>query len=128
MLGDDVRVDSYCDHCAEPIRVEMTGGRATVVEPAGTLVYLALRPSQWWEDITITCCNTMVFFASAEHRDASALCAPPEQAASLTPDQTHALSGPIYRHKLVIDYARPGRPELLDHFAAIGLTGDYWRL
>jgi hypothetical protein len=49
-------------------------------------------------------------------------------AASLTPDQVHALSIPIYSRKLARDYARPSRQEPLDHFAAIGLTGDYWQL
>jgi hypothetical protein len=128
MLGDDVQVDSFCHHCATPINVNLRGGRATRVEPAETLVYLALRPTQWWENIVTTCSNTMVFFASADHRDASDLCAPAEQAASLTPDQVHALSGPIYARKLELDYARPTRDELLDHFASLGLTGDYWRI
>jgi hypothetical protein len=128
MLGDEVRVESFCHHCAEPIRIELREGRATRVEPEGALVYLALRPTQWWEDIVTTCSNTMVFFASAEHRDASDLCAPPEQAASLTPDEVHALSGPIYRGKLELDYARPTRDELLDHFSTLGLTGEYWRI
>ena len=128
MLGDEVRVESFCHHCAEPIRIELRDGRATRVEPKEALVYLALRPTQWWESIVTTCSNTMVFFASAEHRDASDLCAPPDQAASLTPDEVHALSGPIYRRKLELDYARPTRDELLDHFATLGLTGDYWRI
>jgi len=128
MLRDDVRVDSFCHHCGTPITIELRDGRATLVEPAETLVYLALRPTQWWENIVTTCSNTMVFFASAEHRDASELCAPADQAASLTPDQVHALSGPIYGGKLDLDYARPGREELLAHFAALRLTGDYWTL
>lgn len=128
MLGDEVHVESFCHHCATPIRIELRDGRATRVEPKETLVYLALRPTQWWENIVTTCSNTMVFFASTEHRDASDLCAPPDQAASLTPDQVHALSGPIYSRKLELDYARPSRDELLDHFATLGLTGDYWRI
>lgn len=128
MLDTDVRIDSFCHHCAQPIQIEMTGGRASRVQPAETLIYLALRPTEWWEDIITTCSNTMVFFASPEHRDASDLSAPPEAAASLTPDQVHALSGPIYAGKLAPDYARPSRQALLDHFAALGLTGPYWQL
>ncbi|MDP8904849.1 MAG: alkylmercury lyase family protein [Chloroflexota bacterium] len=129
MLGeDDVDIDSFCHHCAEPIRVELRAGRATLVEPADTIVYLALRPTQWWEDIISTCSNTMVFFASPDHRDQSDLCAPAEQAASLTPDQVHALSGPLYSRRLAIDYARPGRDELNAHFASLGLTGPYWQI
>lgn len=128
MLGDEVRVESFCHHCAEPITIELRDGRATHVEPEEALVYLALRPTQWWENIVTTCSNTMVFFASPEHRDASDLCAPADQSASLTPDEVHALSGPIYGRKLELDYARPTRDELLDHFDALGLTGEYWRI
>jgi hypothetical protein len=128
MLDSEVAIESFCHHCAAPISIDLNDGRATRVEPEGTLVYLALRPTQWWENIVTTCSNTMVFFASQEHRDASALCVPPDQAASLTPDQVHLLSEPIYSRKLELDYARPSRDELLNHFAAMGLTGDYWRI
>ena len=129
MLGDDeVDIDSFCHHCAQPIRIELRGGRATLVEPAHTIVYLALRPTQWWADIITTCSNTMVFFAGSDHRDASDLCAPTDQAASLAPDQTHQVGIPLYSRRLSIDYARPGRDELNAHFAAQGLTGPYWQI
>ena len=129
MLGEDpVDIDSYCQHCAEPIRIEFRAGRAVRVEPAATIVYLALRPTEWWTDIITTCSNAMVFFAGPDHRDASALCAPADQAASLTPDQTHALSKPLYVNRLKIDYQRPGRDELNAHFASLGLTGPYWQI
>jgi len=128
MLGADIAVDSFCHHCAAPIRIEMSDARASLVEPAEALVYLALKPTEWWDDIVTTCSNTMVFFASGEHRDASDLAAPTESAASLTPDQVHALSGPIYATKFALGYARPSRDALLAHFAAIGLTGPYWAL
>lgn len=126
--GEDVRVDSFCHHCAGAITIELKDGRAVRVDPAGTLVYLALRPTQWWDDIVTTCSNTMVFFASPEHRDASDLCAPAGQAASLTPDQVHALSGPIYGRKFALDYERPSKDALLAHWAATGLSGEYWTL
>jgi hypothetical protein len=129
MLGaDDVVVDSYCHHCAQPIRVEMSGERATLVQPATTIVYLALKPAEWWTDIIKTCSNTMVFFCSPDHRDASTLCAPADAAVSLTPDRTHALSVPLYARRLFVDYARPSRDELNAHFAALGFSGPYWQV
>jgi hypothetical protein len=128
MLAEEVRVDSFCHHCAAPIHIELKAGHATLVDPPESLVYLALRPTEWWSDIITTCSNTMVFFASPEHRDASDLCAPEDQAASLTPEQVHTLSGPIYARKFSLDYARPTKEELRAHFAAMGLTGDYWTL
>lgn len=127
MLGHDVQVDAFCDHCAEPIRIELSGGRATAVEPAGTIVYLARTPSHWWDDITTTCGNTMVFFSSAEHRDASGLCETDEPGASLTPDQVHALSEPMYATKFDLEYHRPTPAEMAAHFTAIGLTDPYWQ-
>src|SRR3954447_24152677 len=75
MLNEEpVDIDSFCHHCADPIRIELRGGRARIVEPAATMVYLALQPTDWWTDIITTCSNTMVFFAGPDHRDASALC------------------------------------------------------
>ena len=126
--GTDIRIDSYCHHCGMPILVGMSGGRAVTVQPQTTIVYLALRPTQWWEDIITTCSNTMVFFCSPEHRDASSLAGSPDDAASLTPQQVHELGVPLYARKLFIDYTRPGRDELMAHFASLGLTSPYWRI
>jgi hypothetical protein len=129
MLGNEpISIESYCHHCARPIRIGFDAGEQTRLEPSTAIVYLALRPGQWWEDIILSCSNTMVFFCSAEHRDASRLSAPSDQAASLTPQQTHKLGVPLYRRRLEIDFVRPGRDELNAHFASVGLTGSYWRL
>jgi alkylmercury lyase-like protein len=128
MLNEDIRVDSFCHHCAIPIEIELRDGHATHVEPPETLVYFARPPTEWWDDITTTCGNTMVFFASPEHRDASDLGAGAEQSASLTPDQVHTLSGPTYSTKLALDYARPSKEMVLAHWAAMGLTEDFWKL
>ena len=128
MLGDAIRVESFCHHCAAPIELELRDGRATRVDPSETLVYFALPPTQWWGDIVTTCGSTMVFFASPEHRDASALCAGADLSASLTPEQVHTLSKLTYTTKLAIDYARPSKEVTLDYWASIGLTGSYWTL
>jgi alkylmercury lyase-like protein len=128
MLRQDVRVESFCHHCAEPISLDLRGGRAVRTDPSEALVYLALPAARWWDDIITTCSNTMVFFASPEHRDGSTLCSIDAPGASLTPDETHTLSMPIYASRLALDYARPPRQELLDHFAGMGLAGDFWRL
>ena len=126
MLGDTVRVESFCHHCAVPIRIELQDGVAPVVDPPESIVYFALPPTKWWDDIITTCGSTMVFFASPEHRDASDLCAGADLSASLTPDQVHLLSGPSYATKFALDYARPSKEVLLAHWAEMGLIGDYW--
>lgn len=129
MLGDDdVAIDSFCHHCGGPIRIELHAGEASLVEPATTIVYLGLRPSEWWADIITTCSNTMVFFCSPAHRDASGLAASEDRAASLSPELTHRLSVPLYGTRLRIDYERPSRDELNGHFASLGLAQPYWRI
>lgn len=127
MLGDDIAVDSFCHHCATPIRIEMHDGHATRVDPPETIVYFARPPTEWWEDITTTCGSTMVFFASPEHRDASEP-AGADRSNSLTPDQTYTLSQPSYATKLALDYARPSKDVYLAHWAAMGLSTDFWTL
>jgi alkylmercury lyase-like protein len=129
MLGEEpVHIESACHHCARPITIELAAGRAVAVEPRTTIVYLALKPTEWWEDIITTCSNKMVFFCSAEHRQESDLAAPVDQAASLTPDEAHRLGVPLYSDRLKIDYVRPDRAALNAHFAALGLTGPYWQI
>lgn len=128
MLGEDVRVESFCHHCAAPIEIELRDGRAVLVEPAAAIVYLAVPAARWWDDIIETCSNTMVFFASPEHRDASSLCSGTGSGASLTPDQVHALSVPLYAGRMSAGFARPSKDELLDHFASLGLTSEFWAL
>lgn len=127
MLGTPVRVDSFCHHCGRPIAVELRNGRVVQVEPPETVVYLAVPAARWWDDIIATCSNTMVFFASPGHRDASSLCAS-DGGATLTPDEVHRLSVPLYARRLAIDYARPAKPELLAHFRSLGLSGRFWEL
>jgi hypothetical protein len=128
MVREDVHVSSSCHHCAQPIEIDLSEGRAVRTEPAGTVVYLAIPAARWWDDIITTCSNTMVFFASAEHRDASALCASDAAGASLGPDDAYALSIPIYGRRMELDYARPPRTELVEHFTKLGLTGDFWAI
>jgi hypothetical protein len=127
MLGDEIRVDSFCHHCAVPIQIEMHDGRVTRVDPPEALVYFARPPTEWWEDITTPCGNTLVFFASPQHRDSSDL-AGPDESTSLTPDQTYTLSVPRYGTKLALDYARPSKDVYLAHWAAMGLNRDFWTL
>lgn len=125
---DEVLIRSFCHHCAQPIEIDFRGGRAVRVDPPEAIMYLAIPAARWWDDIILTCSNTMVFFASPEHRDASTLCAGDGAGASLTPDEAHTLSGPVYARRLAIDYARPPRDELVAHFRGMGLEGDFWEL
>lgn len=128
LLNTSVDVDSRCHHCAAPIRISLRDGQATLVNPAETLVYLALKPTQWWEDIITTCSNTMVFFCGPDHRDASDLSKSSDSAASLTPQKVHELGKPLYSNRFAIDYERPTAQQLTAHFDSLGLTSPFWQV
>ena len=53
---------------------------------------------------------------------------PGPEGAALTIGQTHALSVPLYRDRLKLEYVRPSKDELVVHFATLGLTGPFWAL
>src|SRR2546428_586538 len=96
--------------------------------PPAPVVYLALPASQWWNDIVLTCSNHMVFFSGESHLDEWRRVTQASGGAILTVEETHALSVPIYRDKLRVEYVRPGKDQLVAHFRSLGLTGDFWRL
>jgi len=127
MLHEIIRIEGRCHHCAEPISVELAGGRSRA-SPSRPVVYLALPAAQWWNDIVTTCSNHMVFFSSEAHMDEWRKAAQAPEGAVLTLEETHALSVPIYKDKLRAEYVRPGKDQLITHFRSLGLAGDFWRL
>ena len=127
MLHEIIRIEGRCHHCAEPISVELVGGKSRA-SPRRPVVYLALPAAQWWNDIVITCSNHMVFFSSEAHMDEWRKATQAPEGALLTLEETHALSVPIYKDKLRAEYVRPGKDQLITHFRSLGLAGDFWRL
>jgi hypothetical protein len=127
MLNEEVRIGTQCHHCAEPIAITLANGRA-MATPRGPIVHLSLPASQWWNDIVNTCSNHMVFFRSRSHLDDWRESNLGPEGAVLTVEQTHALSVPLYRDRLKLEYVRPSKEELVAHFGALGLTGPFWVL
>jgi len=127
-LNKDTRIDSFCHHCASPIQVKVADMAAKSSNPKNPLVFLALPASKWWDNITNTCSNNMVFFSSAEHLDEWRSKSRTKGGAALTVDQTLRLSIPTYKQKMHLDYARPGKEELTAWFESLGLTGSFWKL
>ena len=126
MLGERIQIASYCHHCAEPIAVELSQGRVVDTPEPPPLVFLSLPASQWWDDIVNTCSNHMVFFRSAGHLEDWKAANPSLAGEALSIEQTHALGLPIYRDKMKLEYARPAKAQLVEHFRSLGLTGDFW--
>lgn len=128
-LGKEQWISSYCHHCSEDIRIHLKDQRV-VSEHSNKqpLVYLALPASKWWENITLTCSNNMVFFSEKDHlaewiRSGAAI-----GGEALTIEQILRLSVPIYETKMNLDYARPSREQTIAHFQSLGFTSDFWKI
>ncbi len=128
MLGEDLRIDSFCHDCGEPVRFGLKEGRGIGSGAHLSLVYLGLPVAAWWTDIISTCSNQMVFFGSERHLNRWRSEDPRRTGESLTIDQTVQLSDPIYRKKLEAGYVRPSKDELASHFSSLGLTSEFWKL
>lgn len=128
MLRDDVNVESFCHHCGENIRIELTNQQVAFAEPSSPLVYLAIPAAKWWDDVIISCSNTMLFFSSKEHLVEWQQVMQDHSGEALTLEQTLRISVPLYKEKMSIDYARPVKADLSAYFESIGLHGDFWKL
>jgi len=52
--GKQVRIDTYCRDCAEPLSITMVGDKAISVQPETMLLHIELPVRQWFEDIIRT--------------------------------------------------------------------------
>jgi Alkylmercury lyase len=128
-LGKEQWISSYCHHCSEDIKIHLKDQRMVSQQSdKQPLVYLALPASKWWENITLTCANNMVFFSSNDHLAEWIKSGTSTGGEALTIEQTLRLSVPIYRTKMSLDYARPSREQTIAHFQSLGLTSDFWKI
>jgi len=128
-LGKEQWISSYCHHCSEDIRIHLKDqnlvSQQSDIQP---FVYLALPASKWWENIVLTCSNNMVFFSSKEHFAEWTHSNSITGGEALTIEQTLILSVPIYKNKMMLDYARPSKEQTIAHFQSLGLTSDFWKI
>jgi Alkylmercury lyase len=91
------------------------------------LVFLQTPVARWYDNLLITCSNTMVFFLSQSHLKAWQKTHPEFTGAALTVDQTIEVVTPISEGRASLDYQMPSKDELMAHWDSIGLRGAFWR-
>lgn len=128
MLDEPIRIESYCDRCAEPIRFRVEGGRGVDDGRGLPAVRLARPAAEWWNDIVTTCANTMVFLGPEEPESPGAGTPPAADTGVVSVDQVAAMSVPLYAHRLDPGFERPPPAVVRATFERLGLVGPHWRL
>jgi hypothetical protein len=129
MLHDqDTTINSYCHHCAMPLRVRLKNGK--VAEDSNndeTIVSITVPARNWWDNIVNTCSNNMVFHASQDHYEE--WCKQSNSTGeTLSVGKTLEMVQPLFRSRLHEDFARPKPEELQDYWRSIGLKSEFWEL
>ena len=128
MLNEPLRVDSYCDRCGKALAFRLEDSRGVPMGGPLPIVVLELPAREWWQDITRTCANTMVFLGAEETKIPETGSMHSIDSGQLTVDQVVRMSGPIYSDKLRIDYDRPASDVIQASFDRLGLKGPHWKL
>jgi hypothetical protein len=127
MLEQEVRVASYCHHCAEPIELRLSQGARVGDGGKDVLVFLGTPVSKWYDNPVETCSNTMVFFASREHLDRWREQHPETVGEALSVDRMIDVVTPISRGRTQLGYQMPSREQLNAYWSALGLRGPFWK-
>jgi DNA-binding CsgD family transcriptional regulator len=123
VLAADVRIDTQCADCAEPLCVEVQGGCAI----GNAVIHVCVPPSHFFDNITFTC-GTTLFFRSESH--ARRWCAerglPFGSIVSLS--QMLEISRVGHRTHIDSSYGLSDEPidKRIGRFVDAGLTSEFW--
>jgi hypothetical protein len=127
MLDREVRVSSFCHHCGDRIELDLARGRNASDRGQEVLVFLGTPVSKWYDNLVITCSNTMVFFASRDHLNDWQRTHPGPAGQVLTVDQMIAVVTPISKGRATLEYQMPSKDQLMAHWDSLGLSGEFWK-
>jgi hypothetical protein len=126
LLEKDVRISSFCHHCAAPIEFRLSQGQRVKDEGKDLLVFLGTPVAKWYDNLVVTCSNTMVFFASRDHLAEWRTTHPEPVGEALSVDRMIDVVTPISRGRAALNYQMPSREQLMAYWKAIGLRGAFW--
>jgi hypothetical protein len=126
MLDSDVKVESYCHHCAEPIEITISDGKVRSSRPPVPMIFLSIPVAKWYDNLVNTCSNNMVYFASDAHMSDWLAGNPGLTGESLTVEKMAEVCRPLSRGRMDLDYERPPKEELMAYWDSLGMKGEFW--
>jgi hypothetical protein len=122
-LGEELEIATRCPHCGRALA--FVAGPGT--PPPDLTVRLPRPAAEWWDDVVWTCARIRLFCDEQHARAYVAAHGLPEGA--LVPARTMwRLAQGWYGDRLDPGYRPQTRQERQEQLAALGLTGDFWRL
>jgi hypothetical protein len=126
VLERDVQVASFCHHCGAPIEFGLSDGKRVSEDGRNLLVFLGTPVSKWYDNLVVTCSNTMTFFTSKSHLEEWRATNPSAAGEALSVDKMIDVVTPISRGRARLDYRMPSKEQLMSYWKAIGLRGAFW--
>jgi hypothetical protein len=126
MLGRPIGVSSFCHHCGAPVEFRLEDGKASGAGVEEVRVYLGTPVARWYDDLVVTCSNTMVFFLTPTHFSDWQAQHIGSGGELLSIARMLDVVTPISRHRAELDYQMPSRAELMAAWDSVGMGGAFW--
>jgi hypothetical protein len=126
MLEEDAVVESFCHHCAEPIRITLKRGKVKLSKPSFPIIFLSMPVARWYENLVNTCSNNMVYFSSKDHMDQWLAANVPVTGEALTVEKMAEVCKPLAKGRMDLDWQRPPKEELMAYWDSIGMKSVFW--
>ena len=126
--GKELRIESYCACCLEPVRVITKDGATLSYTPASVLVHVSLSPRDWNKTNIVSMCDGMNFVRDAEHAAAYERKIV-RRGVVFTMDQARKFitgtgKARMWQYDRIPDYLRPQR--VIDGIRALGVDVSGW--
>jgi Alkylmercury lyase len=126
MLDADVRIESYCHHCAEPIEIVLSRGKIKSSSVHSPLIFLSVPVAKWYDNLINTCSNNMVYFSSEQHMNSWLADNPQIKGESLTVEKMAEVCIPLSKGRMNLEYERPPKEEVMAHWDSVGMKSAFW--
>ncbi len=127
MLERDVRIESYCHHCADQISLSLSRGKVVTSNKAEPLIFLSTPVARWYENLINTCSNNMVYFSSRRHMQEWLGVHPELKGEDLTVEKMAEVCQPLSSGRASLEYERPSKEKLTAYWDSVGMESDFWK-
>ena len=124
LLQDDARIATSCPDCGAALERKIVNGG--LVDTRG-FVHFVVPPRRWWDDVGRTSATNLLF-GSDEHVDRWCDRNEEPRGAVVPLDQTMALAKRWYSDRMIPEWRRRTPAEMMELFALVGLTGEFWSM